>query len=80
MTLSLTFACLWAFIACIAAMFPSKDHHWRLAYGLIALALPILIFVAYQHGLWIALLCLAGAVSVLRWPSIYLIRWVKSRL
>ena len=36
MTLSLTLACAWIVIACVAAMFPSKRHHWPLAYVLIA--------------------------------------------
>lgn len=79
MTLSLTFAALWALIANILAMTPSKDHHWRNAYGLIAIGIPIVGFVTWQHGPWIGMLVLAAGMSVLRWPVIYLGRWIKHR-
>jgi Protein of unknown function (DUF2484) len=77
MSLSLTLACLWAVAANVLAMTPSKDQHWRNAYILIALGLPVVGYVAVQHGPWVALLVLAGACSVLRWPVIYLGRWLR---
>ena len=77
MSLSLTFACIWALIANVMAMFPSKDNHWRFAYGLIAVGVPILGYVTWQHGIWVGLLVLAAGMSVLRWPVIYLARWIK---
>ncbi|AXI46015.1 hypothetical protein C1J03_08295 [Sulfitobacter sp. SK012] len=77
MSLSLTLACLWAIGANILAMTPSKDHHWRNAYVLIAIGIPIVGYVALQHGPWIGLLVMAGGCSVLRWPVIYLMRWVR---
>ncbi|KAJ04967.1 DUF2484 family protein [Sulfitobacter mediterraneus] len=77
MSLSLTLACLWAVVANVLAMTPSKDQHWRNAYILIALGLPVVGYVAVQHGPWVALLVLAGACSVLRWPVIYLGRWLR---
>ncbi|MEM6760724.1 MAG: DUF2484 family protein [Pseudomonadota bacterium] len=77
MTLSLTLACLWAIAANLGAMVPSRDYHWRFAYGLIAVGIPLLGFVTYQHGPWIGLLVLAAGMSVLRWPVIYLGRWVR---
>ncbi|MBM1557370.1 DUF2484 family protein [Sulfitobacter mediterraneus] len=77
MSLSLTLACLWAVVANVLAMTPSKDQHWRNAYILIALGLPIVGYVAVQHGPWVALLVLVGACSVLRWPVIYLGRWLR---
>ncbi|MEL7165317.1 MAG: DUF2484 family protein [Pseudomonadota bacterium] len=80
MTLSLTLACLWAIAANLGAMVPSRDYHWRFAYGLIAVGIPLLGFVTYQHGPWIGLLVLAAGMSLLRWPVIYLGRWVRRRL
>ncbi len=80
MTISLTLASLWAVIANILAMTPSKDHHWRNAYVLIAVGVPIVGYVTVQHGPWIGLLVLAGGCSVLRWPVIYLARWVQRRM
>ncbi|WP_028956041.1 DUF2484 family protein [Sulfitobacter sp. 20_GPM-1509m] len=79
MTLSLIFACLWALAANVIAMTPSRDHHWRVAYVLIAVGIPILGFVTMQHGPWIGLLVMVAGVSMLRWPVIYLGRWLRSR-
>ncbi|MBT0956242.1 DUF2484 family protein [Alphaproteobacteria bacterium KMM 3653] len=80
MTLSLILACLWAVTAITIAMFPSKDHHWRTAYILIAIGIPLLGFVTYQNGPAIGLICLAAGASVLRWPLIYLGRWVRRKV
>ncbi|MEM6890534.1 MAG: DUF2484 family protein [Pseudomonadota bacterium] len=77
MSLSLTFAAIWAVAANLMAMTPSRDHHWRLAYVLIAIGIPIVGFVTWQHGPWIGLLLLAAGMSILRWPVIYLGRWVR---
>lgn len=76
-SLSLILACLWAVIANVLAMMPSKDHHWRNAYGLIVVGIPIVGYVVMQHGPWIGLLVLAAGCSVLRWPLIYLGRWLR---
>lgn len=77
MSLSLTFAAIWAVAANLMAMTPSRDHHWRLAYVLIAIGIPIVGFVTWQHGPWVGLLLLAAGMSILRWPVIYLGRWVR---
>lgn len=80
MSISIILAALWALIANVMAMFPSRDNHWKNAYGLIAIGIPILGFVTWQHGPWLGLLVLAAGMSVLRWPVIYLGRWIKSRV
>lgn len=77
MSLSLILACLWALIANVLAMTPSRDHHWRNAYILVAVGIPILGYVVVQHGPWVGLLVLVAACSVLRWPVIYLGRWLR---
>lgn len=77
MSLSLILACLWALIANVLAMTPSRDHHWRNAYVLVAVGIPILGYVVVQHGPWVGLLVLVAACSVLRWPVIYLGRWLR---
>lgn len=77
MSLSLTLAAFWAVIANVLAMLPSKDQHWRNAYILIAVGIPIVGFVTWQHGPWIGMLVMAMGMSVLRWPVIYLGRWIK---
>lgn len=77
MSLSLTLACLWFVIANVLAMTPSRDYHWRNAYILIAIGIPIIGYIVLQHGPWLGLLVLAGGCSILRWPVIYLFRWFK---
>ena len=77
MTVSLILAALWALIANILAMTPSKDHHWSNAYVLIGVGIPILGFVVWQHGPWIGMLVLAAGMSVLRWPVRYLLRYLS---
>lgn len=78
MTLSLTLAALWALVANVLAVLPSKDSHWRRAYALIAVGIPILGFVVYENGPWWGLGVLCAAMSVLRWPLVYLGRWLRS--
>ena len=77
MSVSLILAALWAVIANVLAMTPSKDHHWRNAYILIAVGIPILGYVVIPHGPWLGLLVLAAGCSVLRWPVIYFGRWLR---
>ena len=79
MTLSLVLVCLWAFTANVLAMIPSRDNHWRRAYALIAVGIPLLGFVTYENGPWIGILVLFAGMSMLRWPVIYLGRWLRKR-
>ena len=79
MTPSLVLAALWALVANLAAMLPSRDNHWRLAYGLIVLGIPLLGYVTYENGPWIGLALLLAGMSVLRWPLIRLSRWARQR-
>lgn len=78
MIFSLIGGLLWLVVANVLAMVPSKDNHWRRAYVLIGLGVPLLGWITAQNGPWIALVFLAAGMSVLRWPVIYLSRWVKA--
>lgn len=80
MTVSLVLACLWALAANLLAMMPSRNHHWRRAYVLMSLGVPILGFVTWQNGPWIGLMVMAAGMSVLRWPVIYLGRWMRRKV
>ncbi|KUF09158.1 DUF2484 family protein [Pseudoponticoccus marisrubri] len=80
MSISLILACLWAILANVLAMLPSKDNHWRRAYLLIALGVPILGYVTYENGPWLGLLVLVAGMSVLRWPVRYLLAWLRGRV
>jgi hypothetical protein len=77
MSTSLILACLWALVANVLAMTPSKDMHWRNAYFLIAAGIPLVGYVTWQNGPWVGLLVLVAGMSILRWPVIYLGRWIK---
>lgn len=77
MTLAILLACGWFVLANVLAMIPSKRRHWPQAWGLITIGIPILGYVVYEHGPWLGLLVLAGAMSMLRWPVIYLFRWMR---
>ena len=77
MSLSLILACLWLIAANLIGMVPSRDHHWRAAYGLIAVGIPIVGYVTWQMGPVLGLLVLAAGASVLRWPVYYVWRWVR---
>ena len=73
----LIFAALWALTANVLAMLPSRDHHWRRAYVLIGVGIPLLGYVTYENGPLIGFLVLLAGMSVLRWPVIYLSRWLR---
>ena len=77
MSWSVTLALLWMLAANIRAMFPSKDRLWSFAYGMIAIGVPILVFVWYEHGFWLALVFLLAAMWIMRWPVLYLWRWIR---
>lgn len=77
MNLSLVLAALWALTANVLAMLPTKDYHWRNAYILIAVGIPLVGYVTYENGPWVGLIILIAGMSILRWPVIYLTRWVR---
>ncbi len=79
MPLSLTLAAFWVLVANVLALLPSRDNHWRRAYVLIAAGIPILGLVTYENGPWAGLVALVAGMSVLRWPVICLIRWVRRK-
>ncbi|AWI83087.1 hypothetical protein CEW88_05065 [Alloyangia pacifica] len=80
MTPSLFLACLWLVLANVLGMLPSRDNHWTRAYVLIALGVPLIGWVWWQSGPWVGMVVLLAGMSVLRWPMLYLIRWLRARL
>ncbi|MDO8984293.1 DUF2484 family protein [Cypionkella sp.] len=71
---------VWLVAANLIGMLPSKDHHWRNAYGLIAVGVPLLIWLICENGPWWGLAFVIAAGSVLRWPLRYLWRWIRARV
>ena len=80
MTPSLIAAAIWAIVANVIGMLPSKRGHWPAAWFLIAVGIPIVGWVTLQNGPFIGLVVLAAGVSILRWPVRYLLRWIKATL
>ncbi len=76
MSPSLIAACIWAVVASVAAMLPQRTH-WPAAFLLIACGIPLIGWVTYQNGPYWGMIVLAAGVSILRWPVIYLIRWLR---
>lgn len=76
MSWALGIGCLWLIVANVIGMFPSRNHHWRNAYMLSAVGLPLLVWIGWASGLVIAAIFLVAGASVLRWPVIYLGRWL----
>lgn len=78
--ISLVAGLLWLVVANVTGMLPSRDYHWRNAYRLIAVGVPLLVWLVYQNGIWWGLAFLIAAGSVLRWPLRYLLRWIRARV
>lgn len=79
MTLSLTLACIWVLIATVIAFLPMRFQYVP-GLTLLTLAVPLLVFIAMQHGVWIVLLVLGGIISMFRRPLFYLGRRFIGRL
>ncbi len=78
--LPLVLGFVWLVVANVLGMIPSRDNHWRRAYILIAFGVPLLGWITLDFGPWIALAFLIAGGSILRWPLIYLGRWIRARL
>lgn len=71
---------LWVVLAFAMALFPSNDNHWRRAYVLIAIGVPLLIWIFWQHGVLLGVLGLVVGGLVLRWPVYFAWRWVREKV
>lgn len=80
MSFSLVLVFIWIVSANVIAMFPSEHNHWPTAYALIAIGTPLLVYVYVQNGLIVTVLVLAAQASILRWPVLFLWRWIKRNM
>lgn len=78
--ISFILACVWIIAAKMIAMFPSRDHHWRAAYWLMAAGAPLLVWIIWRHGPGYAVAAILAGGWVLRWPVYYLWRRIRSLL
>lgn len=79
MTLPLALCLLWLVAANLIGMLPSRDRHWRAAYVLIAVGVPLLGWLTWEAGPVVGLVFLAAAASILRWPIYFLWRWARGK-
>lgn len=79
-SIPLLLAFLWLILANLLGMIPSRDGHRARAALLIVIGLPLLGWLTWVNGPVVGLLFLAGAVSVLRWPVLMLLRRIRRRL
>ncbi|NJM82860.1 MAG: DUF2484 family protein [Tabrizicola sp.] len=80
MSIPLVLSLLWLIAANVIALFPSRDKHWRAAYVLIAIGIPLVGWVTYENGPVAGILVLAAGASILRWPVVYFWRWIKRQI
>lgn len=78
MTASVVLGCLWVVVASMIAMLPQRAH-WPGAAVLIALGIPLLGWITWQNGALIGTLALIAGASILRWPVLYLFRWIAGK-
>jgi hypothetical protein len=71
---------VWLIVANVIAMFPSRDYHWRAAYVLIAIGVPLLGWVTWELGPIVGMVVLAAGASILRWPVVFFWRWLRRRM
>ncbi|MHA3914505.1 DUF2484 family protein [Halovulum sp. GXIMD14793] len=80
MTLSFLLLCIWALAANIIALIPSKRHHWPQAYVLLAVGLPLLVYVLYENAWPVIVISLGVWGSVMRWPLLYGYKWIRRKI
>jgi hypothetical protein len=78
--LPLALCLVWLIAANLIGMLPSRDRHWKAAYVLIAIGVPLLGWATYEAGPVIGLFLLAAGASILRWPVVFLWRWLRRQL
>ena len=69
--LPLALCLVWLIAANVIGMFPSRDLHWRAAYVMIAIGVPLLGWATWESGPVVGLLLLAAGASILRWPVVW---------
>ncbi len=78
--LPLALCLLWLVAANLIGMLPTRDKHWRAAYLMIAIGVPLLGWLTWAAGPVVGLVFLTAAASVLRWPVYFLWRWLRQRI
>lgn len=73
-------ACVWVVTAWVLSVVLTSKQSWPAAYVLIAVGVPLLLWLWHDLGPMAAFVGLVTGMVVLRWPVIYLGRWLKRRI
>ncbi|WP_106356789.1 DUF2484 family protein [Yoonia maritima] len=68
---------LWWLLAIVMQLLPSRDNHWTRAYILIAVGVPLVVWVWISYNWLAAALVLISGASVVRWPIYYCYKWLR---
>jgi len=73
MTLSLILACIWVVVAALVAMLPMRR---QFAPGILLLILApfVLVYLGYQHNVWVVLLACIAIISMFRRPLFFMLK------
>ena len=69
----------WIVIASGIALLPRRMHGPG-AVALVMVGIPLAGWVTYQNGPFWGMAAIAAGASILRWPLIHLVRWVRRHL
>ncbi|KJZ20519.1 DUF2484 family protein [Loktanella sp. S4079] len=70
---------LWWVMAIVMRLLPTTDNHWTRAYILIALGIPLVIWVWIAFNPLVAFFVFLSGCSVVRWPIYYFYLWLRRR-
>ena len=70
---------LWVVLAFVLSAIPSNDNHWRRAYVLIAVGVPLLVWIMWRDGFLMGAIAFIVGCSVLRWPVYFFWQRLKRR-
>jgi hypothetical protein len=76
MSLSMILGCVWVLAATIVALLPMRRQYVP-GVTLLAAAPVLIVFIGWQHGIWLALIGVLAFLSMFRNPLIYF--WKRFR-
>lgn len=79
MSLDLVAVCVWIVVASVIGFLPSR-YHWRGAALLVLTGIPVLGWVTWAHGPVYGVIAFVAGTSILRWPVLKLLRWLRQFL